>query len=193
VKISRRQKGHASGTRQTSSVAREHGNHFFDGFRESGNFFIERRNIDFEFKGFIYLRDDPDRIASRLEQPDAVGISCYIWNWGFSRALARAVRARHPDCLIVMGGPQVPSRSDGFFVDHPSVDVLVHNEGELAFADILLERLRERPDLTRVAGCSVRVDGDRSCRTTPRAGRSPARPRRPRSTNWRASRPCSGS
>ncbi|MGW6641310.1 B12-binding domain-containing radical SAM protein [Streptomyces iakyrus] len=119
----------------------------------------------FRFQEFIFLRENIDHLAARLREPRVLGISCYIWNWEYSRALAQAVRSAHPDCLIVMGGPQVPLDSQDFFMLNPAVDILVHHEGEFAFADILCEFLQADPNYSRIPGLSVR-DGKGSCITT---------------------------
>ena len=122
----------------------------------------------FEFKEPGFLREDPARVTARLDRPRVVGMSCYIWNWEYSLLLAQTIKARYPDCLMVLGGPQVPLHSERFFEDHPSVDLLVHYEGELPFADILLESLNASPDYTRIPGLSVRVEGSRSQKTAER-------------------------
>jgi radical SAM superfamily enzyme YgiQ (UPF0313 family) len=127
---------------------------------------IKEINDSFSFKDFIYLRDDPDTVTRRLDHPKIFGISCYIWNWEWSKALARSIKGYHPGCLVVLGGPQVPVRSADFFCQHPYVDLLVHYEGEVTFSEILLEYLIESPDYTRVKGISVRVDENR-CYQTP--------------------------
>ena len=114
---------------------------------------------NFDFKGFVYLREPFEEIAKRLENPEVFGISCYIWNWNFSIALARRIKKLYPNCLIVLGGPHVPVRSEGFFQTYPYVDVLVHYEGEVTFSEILLEYLKEKPDYTNVLGTSVNKNG----------------------------------
>ena len=58
----------------------------------------------FQFQEFIFLRDDPATLASGLDRPTVVGISCYLWNWEWSKGLARYVKKHYSDCLIVMGG-----------------------------------------------------------------------------------------
>ncbi|MQF67521.1 hypothetical protein FIM07_03665 [SAR202 cluster bacterium AD-802-F09_MRT_200m] len=67
------------------------------------------------FLDFVYLREDPARVAQRLDSPRIIGISCYIWNWEWSKELAKTIKALHPDCLVVLGGPQVPAKSQEFF------------------------------------------------------------------------------
>ncbi len=117
-------------------------------------------NKAYKFARPLFLRENPGEVAKSLDSPDVLGVSCYIWNWEWGKALAREVRERHPGTLIVMGGPQVPDRSDGFFQEHPYVDLLVHNEGEHAFSDVLRERLKENPDYTRLPGLTVNQSGN---------------------------------
>ncbi|MET7569323.1 radical SAM protein [Streptomyces sp. NPDC005492] len=123
---------------------------------------------NFRFQEFIFLRENVDHVARRFRDPRVLGISCYIWNWEYSRALARAVRSAHPDCLIVMGGPQVPLDSKEFFKLNPFVDILVHHEGEFAFADILRESLLPDPDYSKISGLSVRTQNSECIRTSAR-------------------------
>ncbi|MEK6840544.1 MAG: radical SAM protein [Nanoarchaeota archaeon] len=140
---------------------------------------------EYNFARSIFMREDPSTTARSMNNPDVVGISCYIWNWEWSRALAKEVKRQHPNSLVVMGGPQVPNRSDDFFHGnrnslvnivsqqtpnrsddsshrahgHPFVDILVHGEGEVIFSEILRERLKVSPDYTKISGLTVRKDG----------------------------------
>ncbi len=124
---------------------------------------------NYNFKEFYYLREDPDAVADRMEQPDVLGISCYIWNWEYNQKLASAVKAKHPSCTIVMGGPHVPLNSMGFFNDHAYVDFLVHFEGEIAFSEILLERLKLEPNFEKIEGLSIRRPDQSTHKTEPRS------------------------
>ena len=120
----------------------------------------------YRFASPLFMREYPSRVAKSLDSPNVLGISCYIWNWEWSKALAQEVRTRNPHSLIVMGGPQVPNWSDGFFKEHPYVDILVHGEGEVTFANILRERLRENPNYANVRGITLNQGGV-SVRTQP--------------------------
>ena len=115
---------------------------------------------NYKFCGFVYLREQVDVVVARLSNPDVFGLSCYIWNWEYNMALARAVKEAFPGCLIVLGGPHVPVRSENFFKEHSYADILIHYEGELAFTDVLLERLKDRPDYTQIGGLSVSINTD---------------------------------
>lgn len=123
---------------------------------------------NYDFKGFVYLREPILPLIRRLESPQIFGISCYIWNWSYSMALAKAVKEDFPDCFMILGGPHVPFRTrNEFFKEHPFVDLLVHNEGELPFSEILLEHLNASPDYTKIKGVTVRVNDVNAILTPP--------------------------
>lgn len=117
-------------------------------------------NESYRFARPMFLRENPHDIARSMDNPDVLGISCYIWNWGWDNALAREVRNQHPNSLIVMGGPQVPNRSECFFKEHPYVDILVHGEGEIIFSDILRERLKPNPNYQEITGITLNQRGN---------------------------------
>src|SRR3990167_247132 len=112
----------------------------------------------YDFKELFFLREPINDVLARLDNPKVFGLSCYIWNWHYNNSLAYAVKELWPSCLIVMGGPQVPNRSLRFFEDHQHVDLLVHNEGEEVFSEVLLEALNEHPDFTKIQGLSIRLN-----------------------------------
>ena len=127
-------------------------------------------NNNFQFLRPIFLREDINEIVQRLSvsAPEVAGLSCYLWNWEYNNKLAQAIRIAFPDCLIVFGGPHTPDASDDFFRSHPYVDILVHHEGEFAFADILLESTCVHPDYTKIGGLSVKMDGGETFKTPSR-------------------------
>ena len=112
---------------------------------------------NFDFLNFVYLREDPAEVAQRLDSPKIAGISCYMWNWEWSKTLAKEIKTLHPDCLVVLGGPQVPVQAHDFFEAHPYVDLIAHYEGEITFSEILREYLKVSPDYEKVHGISVRA------------------------------------
>lgn len=85
----------------------------------------------------IYKRVPISSAVNALIDADVVGFSTYVWNGRISLEIARRLKQRRPDMLIVFGGPQVPDQPEEFLRAHPFVDVAVHNEGELVFMEIL--------------------------------------------------------
>jgi radical SAM superfamily enzyme YgiQ (UPF0313 family) len=75
--------------------------------------------------------------------PRVVGFSDYIWNFDLGYSMARAIKQRAPQTVIVFGGPNYPTEpaeQEQFLAEHPAIDFFVYKEGELAFT-ALLERL----------------------------------------------------
>jgi radical SAM superfamily enzyme YgiQ (UPF0313 family) len=122
---------------------------------------------NFQFHEPIFLRKDPNDVVLGLHEPSIVGFSCYVWNWEYNNVLAKLVKAKFPECLIVFGGPQVPDASEGFFINHLYVDILIHHEGEFSFSEILLEFLLEKPDYAKIPGLSIKVSNNQTLKTAP--------------------------
>jgi putative methyltransferase len=115
----------------------------------------------------VFLPAPLEEMVARMEEPDVVGMSCYVWNFRRHMKLASLVRRRFPNCLIVAGGPHIPNQPGTFFEEFPFVDVLVHGEGEHAFAELLRQRIRSEPAWGEVAGITFR-DGTKTVQV-PRA------------------------
>lgn len=81
------------------------------------------------FKEFIFLREEIADVLSRMENPSFVGFSSYCWNTEYNKLLAKAIKEKYPDCLIVFGGHDIPD-SFTMLEEYPFIDVLCHGEGE---------------------------------------------------------------
>lgn len=88
------------------------------------------------FKEFIFLREEIEAVVERLDNPSFVGFSCYCWSLEYNKRLAKAIKERYPDCLIVFGGHDIPDNFD-MLKDYPYIDVLCHGEGEETVRDLL--------------------------------------------------------
>ncbi|MCR9254932.1 MAG: cobalamin-dependent protein [Alphaproteobacteria bacterium] len=85
----------------------------------------------------VFQRKPVHRIVDEIAGADVLGFSIYVWNVNLSMEVARRAKERHPDTLIVIGGPQVPDAPEEFLRENPWVDVAVHNEGEKVFLALL--------------------------------------------------------
>ncbi len=115
------------------------------------------------FKEFIFLREDIDAVLSRLEEPAFIGFSCYCWSTEYNKCLAKAVKEKYPNCLIVFGGHNVP---DDFALlqENSYIDILCHGEGEETIKR-LLEAFVLNEDLSVVNNISYRKPNSEFCRT----------------------------
>lgn len=114
----------------------------------------------YAFKPFIYAIDPLATILARFDEPPAVlALSLSMWNEQISLAVAGAVKETWPDCLIVMGGPQVPHHPEAYMERHQFIDICVRGEGEEAFREIL-ERFTESRSFDGIMGATWRaLDG----------------------------------
>lgn len=102
----------------------------------------------------IFHLDAPEAYVPVLTaQPvDVFGLSCYIWNWSFQLTIAREMKRIHPECLIVIGGPQPDWNDPNFFRQYPFIDVIVKRDGEIPFTAILKKLIHNNRDLTTIPG-----------------------------------------
>ena len=110
----------------------------------------------YAFGDIIYRRHTVEETLEQIKEPAVVGFSCYIWNMEYNKALARAVKERYPDCLIVFGGHNIPFDTS-VLEKEPYIDVLMHGEGERSFAELL--KAADRGDISGVDGISYRENG----------------------------------
>lgn len=105
---------------------------------------------NYNFKPLLWKKLPIDELVNSLDNPAVFGFSSYVWNANYNLQLAKAVKAKYSDCIIVFGGPGVPDADADFFTNHPWVDYTIHTEGEQSFAN-LLETLLKRPLKSHVA------------------------------------------
>ena len=110
----------------------------------------------YEFAPFLFHTDGRDRILAQYEEPAVAAFSVLMWNARLSLEVAREIKRRYPDCLIVMGGAHVPHDGRGFLKEHPFVDVTVGGDGEEAFCEVL-EAHALGNSLQEIAGISWRA------------------------------------
>lgn len=110
---------------------------------------------EYSFKRFIFTRENTDEAVESMDNPAFVGFSNYIWNTQYNLALAKKIKAKFPECVILFGGHNVPP-DNSFLEKYPFIDFLVHAEGEEAFRSLLLELLKDDPDFSSINNLSYR-------------------------------------
>ena len=109
----------------------------------------------YKLADFLFLRRPVEEALAAMEAPFMMAFSNYVWNFEYHKALARAVKARFPGCLVVFGGHHVRNESAAQLEELPYVDFLIHRGGEVPFERLLLA-LREGEDLSGVPSLSYR-------------------------------------
>lgn len=83
---------------------------------------------------FVGQRVDDCRREILAENPDAVGISVYLWNRQMAGELAAALRRERPGLTIFAGGPEPSADPEGLLHTSP-YDFLILGEGEVPFVE----------------------------------------------------------
>lgn len=100
------------------------------------------------------VNEAPEKLLERIadSRPDVLGIACYIWNIAYVANLLPLVRDALPDCVLILGGPEVSFRPQDTLERYPEVDYVLCGEGELPFARFMdamhgLEAFEDVPGL----------------------------------------------
>lgn len=109
-----------------------------------------------QLSGIFFLKKPLQEALDKFIDPDIVGFSNYAWNGNYNLALSKLIKERYPDCTIIFGGPETPDNCDEWFKKEDHIDILVHQEGERAFTDILSgKELSEIPNISFSDGNKV--------------------------------------
>lgn len=72
-----------------------------------------------------------------LKKPDILCFSCYIWNIEYILKLTRNIKKLMPECIIILGGPEVSFDAEKIMEEEPSVDFIISGEGEISLGSLL--------------------------------------------------------
>ena len=75
--------------------------------------------------------------------PWLVGFTCYLWNIDRTLWIAERLKARRPELLVLLGGPEITA-DNRWTLEHPAVDFAAIGEGEQTFVELLQTMNDER-------------------------------------------------
>lgn len=113
----------------------------------------------------FFLREPIDSLLEKIDNPSVVAFSTYLWNSNYNKEVARRIKEKYPDCVIVFGGHHV-APGGGLLEECPQIDYLLHGEGEVIFR-CLLRALIGFGDVRDIPGISMRTEN--GILTTPEA------------------------
>lgn len=110
-------------------------------------------------------------VLSRIteDEPQLLGLSCYIWNVTQMLFLASAYKAVCPSGLVVLGGPEASYRQEELLRENPCVDFILSGEGETTLP-ALIQALRSGTPLSEVPSLSYREKDGGIMISTPYVG-----------------------
>ncbi len=89
--------------------------------------------------------------AILARQPGIVGFSCYLWNIDRTLWICAQLKARCPDIVIVLGGPEITNDNAWVFASGV-FDFAAVGEGEQTFSDLLESILAGNQDRELIPG-----------------------------------------
>jgi len=113
---------------------------------------------NYKLGGIYSVKEPINELVDKMVDPAVVGLSSYVWNVAYNEALAKAIKARYPECKMIIGGAETPNKSENFFTDKPYIDYLIHQEGEISFSGLLQSFIGMKEDDT-VPGISINKNG----------------------------------
>ena len=107
---------------------------------------------DVSFREFV-IKEDAATIADSLlrDNPQVVGLGVYIWNVRQTKELVKILKAKDPDVIIILGGPEV-SYEPEFFLENWQIDYVIGGEGEFVLEELLTALKEGKP--TEIASVS---------------------------------------
>jgi len=94
----------------------------------------------------VYKRISVEEAVNYLSEANVVFFSSYVWNFQINLKIAKGLKEKDCNRVIVFGGPQVPESWQGmkvFLEKYPFIDVGCYGEGEIPFL-MILENLKKR-------------------------------------------------
>lgn len=102
----------------------------------------EQVKQNYRLGGMFFTRQKIENVLAALDSPYICAFANYIWNFEYNKALAKAIKSKFPDCLIVFGGHQISetyarNHCKGERVPENIADIYIYDEGEIVFRDML--------------------------------------------------------
>ena len=106
------------------------------------------------YLGDIFFEKLPvDQYLEKIESPRVVFFSTYNWNTEYHLTMAKSLKQKYPDVLIIFGGPNVQQTKE-WHQTNSQVDIVVWGEGETAVEHILLWILN-KTNIDTIPGISM--------------------------------------
>jgi len=116
----------------------------------------------------ISLFKDPKELikAVRRRPPHVLGCSFFMWNTNLTFKIIEACKIISRQTITLIGGPNVARKTDYFkkiLKTHPSLDIVVLDQGEKSFANvldiILKEKFNKKSIFSKsIDGCALRLN-----------------------------------
>lgn len=94
-------------------------------------------NANFTCTDLIWRREEVTGLVDRLSKNNIIAFSTYVWNHQYNYTVAKLVKEKNSDCIIIFGGPEPAITDSDIFIKNPYIDLIVCFEGEITFKNVL--------------------------------------------------------
>jgi len=119
---------------------------------------FEHLRQSFKLEHIIWRRDSLALTVDKLVSSNIIAFSTYVWNKNYNYELAKRIKEKNPNCIIVFGGPELPITNKKIFKNLPFIDVVVKSEGEVIFKNFL-ETVDNKDNWLNVKGLLINDNG----------------------------------
>lgn len=117
----------------------------------------------------IFLFKDPNELITEIRRrpPDVLGCSFFMWNTNLTFKMIEVCKIINPQTITVIGGASIARNSNHFkniLEIHPDIDIIVIDQGEKSFLNIINRVLESMVNPAAVLkesidGCAIRLNG----------------------------------
>ncbi|MBR5498359.1 MAG: radical SAM protein [Clostridia bacterium] len=118
---------------------------------------IDKIKDNYILADIIYRKDSKEACSEKISEPFLIAFSCYIWNFEHNKLIAKHLKEKFPDAYILFGGHNISNTSSELLEECSYIDFLIHEEGEIPFAELLLALINEK-NLSDVPNLSYRIN-----------------------------------
>ena len=93
---------------------------------------------------------------------DILGMSCYTWNREINYTIAKIIKKKNPNCIIIAGGPDPDSEDNPhtFLNKYPLIDIIVKRDADYSFPLVMQEIVNETYNYKDITGLYINGIGD---------------------------------
>jgi len=119
--------------------------------------YLIKKYVQIKLKWFS-TNDKDDEILKeiKMERPTVIAFSCYIWNINKILKISKSIRKLGFKGSIILGGPEVSPIAQQILIENRSVDIIVREEGEVTFSEIVRHLLSNQKSLDGILGITFR-------------------------------------
>jgi len=140
---------------------------YFQTYRELKNKILIDIDI-IDYKKYVYYQKDYWPLLDKKtlfnfascfvrKKPKIIGFSCFIWNMNSVLKLCRLIKNLDSKIIILLGGPEVSFDSERLLKKSPYIDMVIRDEGEITFSELLRSIFLNKLDLSEIHGLIYRI------------------------------------